>query len=504
MAIVILSSTSSALRKEVAEKLAEKLGYPCLGREELVDQATEAGIPVGKLEMSIIKTPAKSEGLARLKERYLAFVTAKICEKASRGNLVYHGRSGHLLLPTVSHVFRVRLVPNRETQVQSLMLTLRMDRDRAEKFEQQVNEDIERWVHIIHNQDMNDPKQYDLVLNLGNMSVANAVAALCSLADLPDFRPTPASLKVMEDYCLGARARMELALDPRTAWADLNVSANEGTVTVTYMPRQAQVAPAIPEVLADLPGVKEVLATMAETNILWIQESFDPQSESFRWINQVAQRWGAAVELLRFIPSEGLAAAGDEMGNPVLSSPVPYSPETYPGGIGEDTAEPPPADDGGLKRTLEEWVRLGRSAGGHQLEGNFITLHKAVSRSPRYSLIVIGDLFLNRSKAVQTRMLRDLKVFLGENIRIPVISTDELQKKYFLSRKEWIKVSFFGLLVLVIFFGLFTHQEGVISFLQHYKGWKFLSVVTVGVAAPLFAYLYGTIARTILKLAKLD
>ena len=62
MAIVIISSTSAALRKEVAENLAGKLGYPCLGREELVDQATEAGIPVGKLEMSVIKSPAQSEG----------------------------------------------------------------------------------------------------------------------------------------------------------------------------------------------------------------------------------------------------------------------------------------------------------------------------------------------------------------------------------------------------------------------------------------------------------
>src|SRR4030043_2419731 len=150
MAIVIISSTSAARRKEVAENLAGKLGYPCLGREELVDQATEAGIPVGKLEMSVIKSPAQSEGLARLKERYLAFITAGICEQAGQGNLVYHGRGGHLLLPNVSHVFRVRLVPNREYQIQSNMLKLRMDRPKAEKYEQQVNEDIERWVHILH------------------------------------------------------------------------------------------------------------------------------------------------------------------------------------------------------------------------------------------------------------------------------------------------------------------------------------------------------------------
>jgi len=94
MAIVFISSTSAELRKEVAESLARKLGYPCLSREELVDQATEAGIPVGKLEMSVIKMPAPSERLARLKERFLTFVTAGICDRAGEKNLIYHGRGG--------------------------------------------------------------------------------------------------------------------------------------------------------------------------------------------------------------------------------------------------------------------------------------------------------------------------------------------------------------------------------------------------------------------------
>jgi hypothetical protein len=503
MAIVIISSTSAALRKEVAENLAGKLGYPCLGREELVDRATEAGIPVGKLEMSVIKSPAQSEGLARLKERYLAFITAGICEQAGQGNLVYHGRGGHLLLPNVSHVFRVRLVPNREYQIQTDMLKLRMDRPKAEKYEQQVNADIERWVHVIHSQDMDDPKQYDLVLNLENMSIANTGAALCAMVELPDFRPTPASLAAMGNYCLTARARMTLALNERTSWADLTVSANEGVLTVTYMPRQAQVAQSIPEVLAGLAGVKEVLATMAETNILWIQEAFNPQSETFTQINQIAQRWGAAIELLRFIPSEEMVIGDDEENAP-LTAIRGTKEETYSGGIGEDTPEVSVMEDGGLNQTLEELIRQGRSGGGHLLQGTFPGLSKTISRNVNYSLVVIGDIFMTRSKAVQTRMLRDLKVFLGEHIRIPVISSDELQKKYFLGGKQLIKFFVFILLVLGIYWGLFTNQESILSFLQQYKGSKLLAVVVVGLFAPVFAYLYGTIAHVLLKLVKLD
>ena len=166
MAIIIISSTSAALRKEVSESLARKLGYPCLSREELTDQATAAGIPVGKLEMSIVKGPAQTERLARLKERYLAFITAGICEQAGEGNLVYHGRGGHFLMPNVAHIFRVRLVPNKEYRIQTKMRQLRLDRPKTEKFIEQVDQDIETWVHLIHGQDINDPRQYDLILNL--------------------------------------------------------------------------------------------------------------------------------------------------------------------------------------------------------------------------------------------------------------------------------------------------------------------------------------------------
>jgi hypothetical protein len=503
MAIVIISSTSSALRKEAAENLAGKLGCPCLGREELVDQATEAGIPVGKLEMSVIKSPAQAEGLARLKERYLAFITAGICEGAGEGTLVYHGRGGHLLLPNVSHVFRIRLVPNREYQIQTNMLKLRMDRPKSEKYEQQVNEDIERWVHIIHGVDLNDPKQYDLVLNLENMSLANASAALCSMADLPDFRPTPASLAVMGNYCLAARARMKLALDERTSWADLTVSASEGVITVTYMPRQVQAAKSIPEVLAGLKGVKEVLATMAETNILWIQEAFNPQSETFAQINQIAQRWGAAIELLRFVPSDQIEMAGSDNGEASDSSLL-KGKDPSTGGIEDDVPQTPAQEDGGLNQTLEELIRQGRSGGSQRLQGNFPAISSAISRNVNYSLVVIGDIFLGKSKAVQTRMLRDLKVFLTERIRIPVISTDELQKKYFLGGKQLIQFFVFILLVLGFYWGLFTHQDSILLFLQEYKGWKIVSVVVVGLLAPLFAYVYGTIAHVVLKIVKLD
>ncbi|MGE5254338.1 MAG: AAA family ATPase [Planctomycetaceae bacterium] len=503
MPLVIISCSSRSLRKELAESLSRKLGHPCLSREELTDQATDEGIPMGKLEMSVMKGSYPTDRLARLKERYLAFIIKSICERARSGNLVYHGRGAHLLLPNVSHIFRVRLVPHMEHWIQNKMLRFHMDRNRAEQYVRQVSDDTTRWVRFVHERDVDDPKLYDLILNLENMSLSSATMAICSMAELPDFRPTPVSLRTMEDYFLGAQARLKLALDERTAEADLTVSANDGVLTVTYMPRQSRVAEFIPDVLAGIKGVKEFLVTMADTNILWIQETFDSRSEMFGQLNQVAQRWEAAVELLRFIASDDVRAVGVEEASPILPASLPVRGK-FNGGIEDDIPAPPSVDDGGLGQTVEELIRHGRSGGSRILRGNFRDLASAISRNVNYSLVVLGDLFLSKSKAAQLRMIRDLKIFLGEKIHVPVISVEELREKYLFGYRQLLKLLLYLAVVLIVYWAVFVHQEPVLLFLQKHKGWNFLSTVAIGLFAPLVAYLLGTAVHLFLKMIKFD
>ena len=67
------------------------------------------------------------------------------------------------------------------------------------------------------------------------------------------------------------------------------------------MPRYAEF---IPAALATVADISEVRSTMAETNILWVQERFDPASETFGEVVELATKWNAAVELLRLLPEE--------------------------------------------------------------------------------------------------------------------------------------------------------------------------------------------------------
>ena len=94
MAIIFISGVPFGGGKTLARRISEKLGYDYLDREEVVAKANESAIPVGKLEVAMVKKPARKERLATLRNRYLAVATAAICEKAAEGNFVYFGRAG--------------------------------------------------------------------------------------------------------------------------------------------------------------------------------------------------------------------------------------------------------------------------------------------------------------------------------------------------------------------------------------------------------------------------
>jgi cytidylate kinase len=493
-------------REELAQVLARKTGWPVLSREELVDEARKLGIKMGRLEVAMIKTPGLSEKLVREKELYLAFLTATLCEKALKGNLIYHGRAGHLLLPGVSHRLRVGLTAPQETRVKRTSQALNLAADKAEVYLAQLDEDVGKWIRFIHRVDGRDPNHFDLFFNLENMGLSNAAGILCATAELPDFQVTPASLKLLNDLNLSAQAKLRLALDERTIQADLQVRADTGVITVTYPPEQDAASRFIPQVLAELPGCREIQCTMAETNILWVQERFDPASENFGQIIRLAQRWGAAVELMRLI-QPGEAPAGVEgLGG---ESDYGYGRQACAladdGGVQDDDPQNA-TDDGGLGRTEEELVDLGRFGGRHTVCGGYDQILERVQGSGRYTLVVIGDMFMSKGHSTRTRQTRELALNIRDRLKAPVITADELKSRFLFGKRQAATLLGYLALILLIYALVFTNQKPVLDFLGGpvHQNFKVLAAVVVTLFSPLLAYAYGVVSGLALKLINVD
>jgi cytidylate kinase len=507
MAIVMISSVSKKGRTVLASRLAKKTGWPTLSREDLLEEAVARGIKVGRLEVSMIKAPGSQERLAREKQIYLAFITQMISEKAVEGNLIYHGRAGHLLLPGVSHRLRVGLLVPKEMMAEEVQQALNLSTDRAWEYLDRVNEDIEKWFHFMHGVDPHERGQYDLILNTENMSMENAATLLCNVSELPDFKPTPVSTSLQNDLTLAARARLRLALNQKTAAADLGVRADHGVLTVTYMPRQESVAEDIPRVLMDLEGCREITCTMAETHILWVQEAFEPSSETFEQVNQLAQRWGAAVELMRVVPpgtpgcEEGPCSPGFEI-DPGLEG---IQRKPYSGGV-EDDVVVDPKEDGGLSMALDKLVSLGRSGGGHTVIGGQDRILEALRANGKLALVVIGELFLAKDHLVRTRQTRELALAIQERVKAPVITTNELEATYLFGKTQAVKLFSFALLTLAIYLLVFNHQQPILDFLAGdlHRRIAWLSPIVVALFIPGLAYIYGAVTGLVLKLIDID
>lgn len=508
MPIVMISSMYQSGREELAQILSRKTNWPVLSREELIDQARESGIKIGRLEVAMIRKPSLSEKLAREKELYLAFLTARLCEKARQGDFIYHGRAGHLLLRGVSHRLRVGLTAPQEVRINRTAQALGLGREKAEGYLAQLDDDFVRWAHYVHQMDGRDPNTFDAFFNLENMSLSNAAAILCAMTELPDFKPTPVSQKLMDNLFLAAQAKLRLAQDERTREAELQVQADNGKLTVTFPPHQEAVGKDIPRVLSDLAECRGIQCTMAETNILWVQERFEPASDNFQQIIRLSQRWGAAVELMRLIPP------GEQPAPPQAAVQAPSlengfgrqeSACAYDGGV-EDDDPVVEGNDGGLRKTEEELVGLGRYGGRHTVCGGYDKILERAQGRGHYALVVIGDMFLSKGHSTRTRRTRELAMSIRDRLKAPVITSDELKTRFLFGKRQALTLAGFLALLVAIYGLVFTHQEPLLDFLGGalHQNVKWLCPIVVALVVPLIAYLYGTATGLALKIINID
>lgn len=514
MQLICISRGSFAAGKELAEKLSRKLGFPCVSREELIDRATESGIPVGKLEMAMIKPHLFTERLARRKDHFRAFMIMAICERLlSERHLVYHGRTGHMLFLGIDNIFRVRVVADMEFRVRAVMQRLHLDQEKARRYIEEVEEDRRRWVKELYGVNWEEAAHYDVIVNTSRMNLDNASAALCSMARLPEFEFSPASERALEDLLLAARVRVALAQDSRSAELSVKVKAHRGNVTVTYMPQQARSAECIPDILRPLEGIEQLTCTPASTSILWIQENYDPREESFRQLVEIASKWGAAVELLRFNPADQEQGAPPGSADGETTAPAALSSQgtpvgflQYNGGIEEDTQEEEDdRADGGLQSTLKELVRMGIAGGARAVRGGQEKILAAVDRTISYSLIVVDSVFLSKGHAARIRATRELRNLLEERLRTPVVGREDLKSQFLFGRTQLLRLLGCLAAVAVIYVGVFHFQTEILGFLsaRSVQG-KIIAAASIAVFVPLVAYLYGTATGLILKFLKME
>jgi cytidylate kinase len=218
--------------KELAECVSAALGSPCVGREILIDAAAKLGVPEQVLAKKMEKGPGLWDRLTLERRIYVVAVQAALAEHVVSGDLVYHGLAGHMLLRGLPAVLRIRLIAPLEVRIQTVMERQGLSRQAARQYIHDVDENRVRWTRFMYDVDVRDSRLYDLIVNLGAVTIPTACGAIQTIVKQPEFEITDSVLARLVDFALGCRVKVALATHPASRGLDLEVTADRGIVSV--------------------------------------------------------------------------------------------------------------------------------------------------------------------------------------------------------------------------------------------------------------------------------
>jgi cytidylate kinase len=228
MPIITISRGSYSRGKEVAEKLADRLGYECISRDILLEASEEFNTPEIKLIRALHDAPTVLERFHYGKERYISYVRSALLQHIKEDNVVYHGLAGHFFLQDIPHVLKVRIIADIDDRVREEMKREKIPADRARYILKKDDEERRKWGISLYGIDTWDSQLYDLVIHIKALTVDDAVRIVCDTVEKEAFRTTPESRKLLSDLALAAKIQAQLV----EKFPMVDVTADDGHVFI--------------------------------------------------------------------------------------------------------------------------------------------------------------------------------------------------------------------------------------------------------------------------------
>lgn len=258
MAIVTISRGSYSKGRDVAQKVAQMMGYRCLAREVVLDACKEFNIPEVQLRRAIHDAPSILEKFTHGKEKYIAYAKSALLNQLLPDNVVYHGLAGHFFVERTVRVLKVRILCDMEERIRCEMQREGVSREEALRVLSADDEERRKWSLSLYGINTADPALYDLVIHIKDgMTVDDAAAIICEAAGFAAFQRDPSSQRAIEALAFTARVKAELV----RVKPDVEVSANNGFVRITVkaaLEEEDEVVAELRRIAQSIPGAIRV------------------------------------------------------------------------------------------------------------------------------------------------------------------------------------------------------------------------------------------------------
>ena len=197
MAVITISKEFGTEGEKVASLVAEKLGYEYIGKNLVADIAKELHISESEAE-TFHKT--SQSRILRFVDRYTCSIVQKVVDREhgclddknyyevtkklvenvyEAGNVIILGWGAQCLLKGKPDTLHVRLIKDNELKIKKLMQAENLNHKAAKAFIDREEGDLKAYIKQYFNEDWNAAHLYDLVIDMGKISVEKAVDMIC-------------------------------------------------------------------------------------------------------------------------------------------------------------------------------------------------------------------------------------------------------------------------------------------------------------------------------------
>jgi cytidylate kinase len=221
MPVIFISRGTMSGVHLLVDCLHDKTGIRCISHEDLVKDVNKHGEIAARVLEKLAEAASAYDQFSELRWPYMVLMRKALLEEIRNDNVVYHGYSSHLLLPSLRHLVRVRIEAPLEMRLTMTMQRLACNEGKARKYI--INADNQRikWARFMYAQDIRDTMLYDLIVNLDRVTLKAACGILeCIMAE-GDFQASRESRAEVERLYLATKIEESLVTDPRTATLEI-------------------------------------------------------------------------------------------------------------------------------------------------------------------------------------------------------------------------------------------------------------------------------------------
>ncbi|MBW2556361.1 MAG: cytidylate kinase-like family protein [Deltaproteobacteria bacterium] len=197
MAVITISKEFGTEGEKVASRVAEKLGYEYIGKNLVADIAKE--LHISESEATTFHKTSQSR-ILRFVDRYTCSIVQKVVDREhgclddknyyevtkklvenvyEAGDVIILGWGSQCLLKGKPETLHVRLIKDNDLKTKELIQAENLSPKAAKDFIDREEGDLKAYVRQYFNEDWNDAHLYDLIVDMGKISVEKAVDMIC-------------------------------------------------------------------------------------------------------------------------------------------------------------------------------------------------------------------------------------------------------------------------------------------------------------------------------------